>query len=65
MNLPYGVYENSYKIQNGIVIEHTIRDGDHVLHYRKVVMKTGTYYFKERYSITSTTWHRETTLVYD
>jgi hypothetical protein len=65
MNLPYGVYENSYKIQNGIVIEHTIRDGDHVLHYRKVVMKTGTYYFKEGYSITSTVWHRETTVVYD
>ena len=65
MDLPQGFYESSYKIQNGIVIERTIRDGDHVVHYRKVVMKTGTYYFKQRQSITSTVWHRETTLVYD
>ena len=65
MDLPQGFYESSYKIQNGIVIERTIRNGDHVLHYRKVVMKTGTYYFKQRQSITSTVWHRETTLVYD
>ena len=65
MELPQGFYESSYKIQNGIVIERTIRDGDHVLRYRKVVMKTGTYYFKQGHSITSTVWHRETTLVYD
>ncbi|MDA0568172.1 MAG: hypothetical protein O3A35_00390 [Bacteroidetes bacterium] len=65
MDLPQGFYESSYKIQNGIVIERTIRDGDHILRYRKVVMKTGTYYFKQRQSITSTVWHRETTLVYD
>jgi hypothetical protein len=65
MDLPQGFYESSYKIQNGIVIERTIRNGDHVVHYRKVVMKTGTYYFKQRQSITSTVWHRETTLVYD
>ena len=65
MDLPQGFYESSYKIQNGIVIERTIRDGDHILRYRKVVMKTGTYYFKQGHSITSTVWHRETTLVYD
>jgi hypothetical protein len=65
MDLPQGFYESSYKIQNGIVIERTIRDGDHILRYRKVVMKTGTYYFKQIQSITSTVWHRETTLVYD
>jgi len=65
MDFPQGFYESSYKIQNGIVIERTIRDGDHILSYRKVVMKTGTYYFKEGYSISSSTWHRETTLVYD
>ena len=39
IELPQGFYESSYKIQNGIVIERTIRNGDHVLHYRKVVMK--------------------------
>ena len=65
IELPQGFYESSYKIQNGIVIERTIRNGDHVLHYRKVVMKTGTYYFRDGQSITSTVWHRETTVVHD
>ena len=63
--LPQGFYESSYKIQNGIVIERTIRTGDYVLHYRKVVMKTGTYYFRGGQSITSSVWHRETTVVHD
>ena len=65
IELPQGFYESSYKIQNGIVIERTIRNGDHVIHYRKVVMKTGTYYFRDGQSITSTVWHRETTVVHD
>jgi hypothetical protein len=65
VDLPQGFYESSYKIQNGIVIERTLRDGDRVIHYRKVVMKTGTYYFRDGQSITNSVWHRETTVVHD
>ena len=65
IDLPQGITESSYTIQNAIVIERTIRNGDHFLHYRKVVMKTGTYYFKENHSITSSVWHRETTGGFD
>ncbi|PCJ81267.1 MAG: hypothetical protein COA49_06025 [Bacteroidetes bacterium] len=65
VDLPQGFYESSYKIQNGIVIERTLRDGDRVVHYRKVVMKTGTYYFRDGQSITSSVWFRETTVVHD
>jgi len=65
VDLPQGLYESSYKIQNGIVIERTIRSGDKVIHYRKVMMKTGTYYFREGVSITSAIWRLETTYVHD
>ena len=65
VDLPQGLYESSYKIQNGIVIERTLRSGDKVIHYRKVMMKTGTYYFREGVSITSAIWRLETTYVHD
>jgi len=65
VNLPQGLYESSYKIQNGIVIERTLRTGDKVIHYRKVMMKTGTYYFREGVSITSAIWRLETMVVHD
>ena len=65
VDLPQGLYESSYKIQNGIVIERTLRSGDKIIHYRKVMMKTGTYYFREGVSITSAIWRLETTYVHD
>jgi hypothetical protein len=65
VDLPQGLYESSYKIQNGIVIERTLRAGDKVIHYRKVMMKTGTYYFREGVSITSAIWRLETMVVHD
>lgn len=60
-----GVSEESYDIPNGLVIERTVRDGNKVIRYRKVVTKTGTYYFKADRSITSVTWKRETSMVLD
>ena len=65
VDLPQGLYESSYKIQNGIVIERSLRSGDKVIHYRKVMMKTGTYYFREGVSITSAIWRLKTTYVHD
>lgn len=65
VDLPQGLYESSYKIQNGIVIERTLRTGNKVIHYRKVMMKTGTYYFREGQSITESVWRLETTYVHD
>ena len=44
-DIPQGVHETSYDIQNGLVITRTVRVDDVVTRYRKVVMKTGTYYF--------------------
>lgn len=60
-----GVHEQSYDIPNGLVIERTVRVGNKVVRYRKVVTKTGVYYFKGDRSITAETWKRETTLVLD
>ena len=43
----------------------TVRSGDVVKRYRKVVMKTGTYYFCGDRSITEIRWDLETNLSYD
>ena len=64
-DIPQGVQETSYDIQNGLVIMRTVRSGDVVKRYRKVVMKTGTYYFCGDRSITETRWDLETNLSYD
>lgn len=64
-DIPQGVQETSYDIQNGLVIMRTVRSGDVVKRYRKVVMKTGTYYFCGDRSITETRWDLETNLYYD
>tara|TARA_B100000767_G_scaffold63739_1_gene59818 strand:+ start:1967 stop:5026 length:3060 start_codon:yes stop_codon:yes gene_type:complete len=64
-NVLRGVNEESYDIPNGLVIERTVRIGNKVVRYRKVVTKTGTYYFKGDHSITSVTWQRETSVVLD
>ena len=60
-----GVHEQSYDIPNGLVIERTVRTGNLVLRYRKVVTKTGVYYFRGDRSITADTWSRETTVIMD
>lgn len=60
-----GVHEQSYDIPNGLVIERTVRTGNLVVRYRKVVTKTGVYYFRGDRSITADTWRRETTVVLD
>ena len=64
-DIPQGVQETSYDIQNGLVIMRTVRSGEVVKRYRKVVMKTGTYYFCGDRSITETRWDLETNLSYD
>ena len=63
--LPQGFHEYSYEIPNGTVIELTFREGDKVVRYKKVLMKTGTFYFKDNKSITASIFHRETTVVHD
>jgi tetratricopeptide (TPR) repeat protein len=60
-----GIHEESYDIPNGLVIERTVRTGNLVVRYRKVVTKTGIYYFKGDRSITVDTWKRETSIVLD
>ncbi len=64
-DIPQGVQETSYDIQNGIVIQRTVRDGDVVTRYRKVVTKTGVYYFRGDQSITKAIWDLQTNPSYD
>jgi chemotaxis protein histidine kinase CheA len=64
-DIPQGVHETSYDIQNGLVITRTVRVDDVVTRYRKVVMKTGTYYFCGDKAITKAVWNLETNLSYD
>lgn len=59
-NLPEGVSENSYKLGNKMVTERTVKVGNKVDTYRKVVSKTGIYYFKNDHSITEVIWDQET-----
>ncbi|MBI49145.1 MAG: hypothetical protein CL850_02515 [Crocinitomicaceae bacterium] len=63
--IPQGFHEYSYEIPNGTVIEFTFREGDKVIRYKKVLMKTGTFYFRDNRSITASIYHRETTVVQD
>lgn len=59
-NLEEGVQERSYKEGNKVVIERTVKRGNKVDAYRKVISKTGIYYFKNGKSITEDAWKRET-----
>ncbi|NNE54820.1 MAG: hypothetical protein HKN32_02275, partial [Flavobacteriales bacterium] len=61
-DLPEGISENSYQLNEGrmTVIERTVKIGNRVQHYRKVISKTGTYYFKNDRSITEQIWKSET-----
>lgn len=59
-DLQEGVNETSYELPGKTVIERTVKIGNKVDVYRKVVSKTGTYYFKNNKSTTEDTWIRET-----
>ncbi|MBM72224.1 MAG: hypothetical protein CL847_05525 [Crocinitomicaceae bacterium] len=63
--LPQGFHEYSYEIPNGTIIELTFREDDKVVRYKKVLMKTGTFYFRDNRSITASIFHRETTVLHD
>lgn len=58
--LAQGVTENSYQLGNKIVIERTLKVANKVDYYKKVVSKTGIYYFKNDKAITEATWDFET-----
>lgn len=64
-DLEEGVQERSYEQGNKMVIERTVKRGNKVDLYRKVISKTGIYYFKNERAITETTWVRETLDVKD
>lgn len=64
-DLPEGVSEKSYELGNKIVIERTVKVGNKVDVYKKVVSKAGTYYFKNDQSITEQAWKEETLDVRD
>ncbi len=58
--LPEGVSENSYELGNKKVTERTVKIGNKVDVYKKIVSKTGIFYFKNERSITQTLWKQET-----
>lgn len=58
--LPEGVTENSYELGNKKVTERIVKIGNKVDVYKKVVSKTGIYFFKNERSITETIWRQET-----
>ena len=59
-DLQEGVNETSYELPGKTVIERSVKIGNKVEVYRKVISKTGTYYFKNNKSISEDTWKRET-----
>ena len=64
-DLDEGVHERSYELGNKMIIERTVKRGNKVDTYKKVISKTGIYYFKNEISITEFTWKRETLEVKD
>lgn len=64
-DLEEGVQERSYEEGNKMVIERIVKRDNKVDTYRKVISKTGIYYFKNNRSITEITWKRETLEVTD
>lgn len=66
-DLDEGIEERSYEEGAGkrMIIERTVKRGNKVDIYRKVISKTGTYYFKNGRSITEEQWKRETIAMND
>jgi hypothetical protein len=59
-NLQEGVTETSYEFGKKKIIERTVKRGNKVDKYSKVVSKSGIYYFKNNESITEQRWIQET-----
>ncbi len=61
-DLAEGVTERSFELNQGrkLVIERTVKLGNKIDTYSKVIDKHATYYFKNNSSITKSTWERET-----
>ena len=64
-DIPQGVTQSVDEIQNGKVITRIVRIGDVVTRYRKVIMKTGTYYFRGDRNISKLRWELETNPTFD
>jgi tetratricopeptide (TPR) repeat protein len=64
-HLRQGVTENSYKMGNKTITERTVRQGNKVDRYKKVVSKSAIYYFHNGRSITEETWHSATVVIPD
>lgn len=62
---PQGVTEESDNIGNKVVIRRIVVMGNKADEFRKVIDKTGKYYFKNGNSISELTWNRETNPSYD
>jgi hypothetical protein len=58
--LKEGVTEKSYQLGNKMVTERSVKVGNKVDNYKKVVSKTGIYYFCNGRSITESTWRTAT-----
>jgi hypothetical protein len=58
--LKEGVTEKSYQLGNKMVTERSVKVGNRVDKYKKVVSKTGIYYFCNGRSITESTWRLAT-----
>lgn len=55
-----GVTEETYEEGNAKIIKRIVVRGNKADEYKMVVMRSGTYYFKNGFSITKTTWNNET-----
>jgi hypothetical protein len=59
-DLPEGVSETSYEVNNKMITERTVKRDNKVDKYLKSVSKTGIYYFKNGKPITKQMWIQET-----
>jgi hypothetical protein len=59
-DLPEGVSETSYELNNKMITERTVKRDNKVDKYLKSVSKTGIYYFKNGKPITKQMWIQET-----
>ena len=50
---------------SAVTICFVLTTADKVVTYKKVLMKTATFYFRDKMSITASIFHRETTLVHN
>lgn len=62
---PQGVTEESDNVGNKVIIRRIVVVGNKADEFRKVIDKTGKYYFKNGNSISELTWNRETNLQFD